>query len=129
MGLSNALSSEAGSLSCCCNPHRFLQPEVLRLYFPCWNPDLCDLSCSPVVPPGSSASKCGTTWSSLPWLPNSAPPTCLGECFFFNCLVVGLPHSLIFLAVMVTFFKLLFSFFWLCEEAKCLYLCLHLGQK
>ena len=27
------------------------------------------------------------------------------------------------------FFKLLLSFFWLCEEAQCVYLCLHLGQK
>ena len=25
-------------------------------------------------------------------------------------------------------FKLLLSFFWLCEEAQCVYLCLHLGQ-
>ena len=34
--------------------------------------------------------------SSLPWLPISAPPTGLGECFFFISLVVGLPYSLIF---------------------------------
>ena len=27
------------------------------------------------------------------------------------------------------FLKLLLSFFWLCEEAQCVYLCLHLGQK
>ena len=26
-------------------------------------------------------------------------------------------------------FKLLLSFFWLCEEAQCVYLHLHLGQK
>ena len=30
------------------------------------------------------------------WLPVSTPPTNLGECFFFNSLVVGLPHSSIF---------------------------------
>ena len=30
------------------------------------------------------------------WLPISAPPTGLSECFFFNFLVVGLPYSLIF---------------------------------
>ena len=29
------------------------------------------------------------------WLPVSAPPTSLAECFFFNFLVVGLPYSLI----------------------------------
>ena len=78
-----------------------------------WTPGLCGLSCSPVVLPGLSAGKCGTTqsaicylyWSyklppcrksSLPWLPVSAPPTGLDECFFFKSLVVGLPYSLIF---------------------------------
>ena len=34
--------------------------------------------------------------SSLPWLPPSAPPTGLDECFFFISLVVGLPYSSIF---------------------------------
>ena len=34
MGLSNKLSCEAGSFSCCHNPHRFFQSEVLRLSFP-----------------------------------------------------------------------------------------------
>ena len=33
MGPSNGLSCETGSFSPCCNDHRFLQPEVLRLYF------------------------------------------------------------------------------------------------
>ena len=34
--------------------------------------------------------------SSPPQLPISAPPAGLGECFFFNSLVVELPHSSIF---------------------------------
>ena len=34
--------------------------------------------------------------SCSPWLPISAPPTSLGECFFFNSLVVRLPYSSIF---------------------------------
>ena len=34
MDLSNKLSCEAGYFSHQCNSHRFLQPEVLRLYFP-----------------------------------------------------------------------------------------------
>ena len=34
--------------------------------------------------------------SSMPWLPISAPPTGIDECFFFNSLVVKLPYSLIF---------------------------------
>ena len=66
---------------------------------------------------------------SLPQLPISAPPTCLDECFFFISLVVGLPYSLIFCQFWLFFvFKLLLSFFWLCEEAQCVYLCPHLGQ-
>ena len=63
-------------------------------------------------------------------LPISAPPTGLGECFFFISLVVGRPYSLIFCQFGLFFvFKLLLSFFWLCEEAQCVYLRLHLGQK
>ena len=35
-----------------------------------------------------------------------------------------------FLSVLVVFvFKLLLSLFWLCEEAQCVYLRLHLGRK
>ena len=68
--------------------------------------------------------------SSPPWLLVSALPTGLGECFFFISLVVRLPYSLIFCQFWLFFvFKLLLSFFWLCEEAQCVYLCLHLGRK
>ena len=68
--------------------------------------------------------------SSPPRLPVSAPPTGLDECSFFISLIVGLPYSLIFCQFWLVFvFKLLLSFFWLCEEAQCVYLCLHLGQK
>ena len=68
--------------------------------------------------------------SSLPWLPVSAAPTGLDECFFFISLVVGLPYSSIFCQFWLFFvFNLLLSFFWLCEEAECVYLHLHLGQK
>ena len=68
--------------------------------------------------------------SSLPQLPVSAPPTGLDECFFFISLVVGLPYSLILCQFWLFFvFKLLLSFFWLCEEAQYIYLCLHLGRK
>ena len=68
--------------------------------------------------------------SSLPRLPVSAHPTGLDECFFFISLVVRLPYSLIFCQFWLFFvFKLLLSFFWLCKEAQCVYLCLHLGQK
>ena len=68
--------------------------------------------------------------SSPPQLPISAPPTCLDECFLFISLVVRLPYSSIFCQFWLFFvFKLLSSFFWLCEEAQCVYLCLHLGRK
>ena len=40
-----------------------------------------------------------------------------------------LPCSSIFCQFWLVFvFKLLLSFFWLCKEAQCVYLCLHLGQ-
>ena len=68
--------------------------------------------------------------SSLPRLPISAPPTSLDECFFCIFLVLGLSYSSIFCQSWLFFvFKLLLSFFWLCEEAQCVYLCLHLGWK
>ena len=63
-------------------------------------------------------------------LPVSTPPNGLDECFFFISLVVRLPYSSIFYQFWLFFvFKLLLSFFWLCEEAQCVYLHLHLGQK
>ena len=67
--------------------------------------------------------------SSPPRLSISAPPTSLDECFFFISLVIGLPYSLIFWQFWLFFvFKLLLSF-WLCKEAQCVYLHLHLGRK
>ena len=38
-------------------------------------------------------------------------------------------HTILFSvsSVFLFVFKLLLSFFWLCEEAQCVYLCLHLG--
>ena len=63
-------------------------------------------------------------------LPISAPPTGLDVCFFFISLVVRLPYSSIFCQFWLFFvFKLLLSFFWLCEEAQCVYLRLHLVWK
>ena len=142
MGLSNELSCEAGSFSCCLNPHRCFQLEVLRLYFPALGPWVVGMSHSPVVPPGLSARKCGTTCSARPsppanallrvlstWLPVSTSPIHLDECVFSNSLVVGLPYSSIFCQFWLFFVFKLLSFFWLCEEAQCVYLCLHLGRK
>ena len=110
----------------------------------------------PDLPPCLSMRKCGAAGSaicSLAWpapqpapslglpaatlkrvlsthLPVSTPPTGLRECFFFISVVVGLPYSSIFCHLWLFFvFKLLLSFFSLCEEAQCVYLCLHLGRK
>ena len=76
------------------------------------SPGLCGLSCSPlflpvylhanVGPPSVQfLTSPGPPAAALPQvlsaqLPISTPPTGLGECFFFNSLVVGLPYSLIF---------------------------------
>ena len=92
-------------------------------------------SCSLACPVPQSATLLGPPAADLPRvlsnrLPISAPPTGLDECFFFISLVVGLPYSLIFCQFWLFFvFKLLLSFFWLCEEAQYVYLRLHLGRK
>ena len=145
MGLSNKLSYEAGNFSCPLNLYRFFQSEVLRLYFPVlepcitwsvslpscffwficiqmWNLPVHQLPhCPPVA---------ALLWILSTWLPVSASPTVgLDECFFFNSLVVRLPYSSIFWQFWLVLFLNLLSFFWLCEEAQCIYLCFHLGQK
>ena len=149
VGLSNKLSCEAGSFSCCrLNPDGCFPSEVCGFISLSWSPGLHGVSHSPAVPPGLSSFECGTTCSTshrrldclgppattLPQvlsaqLPISTPPTSLDECFFFISLVVQLPYSLIFCQFWLLFvFKLLLSF-WLCEEAQCVYLRLHLGWK
>ena len=105
MGLSNKLSYEAGSFSHRHNPHRILQPEVLKLYFPhagilgcavCLAPQ----SFLPVYPHASVGPPYPPADTQLPI---SSPPTSLHECFFFNSLVVTLSYSFDFLAVLVIF--------------------------
>ena len=67
---------------------------------------------------------------SSPPLCSSTPPTDLHEYVFFISFVVRLPYSLIFCQFWLFFvFKLLLSFFWLCEKAQCVYLCLHFGWR
>ena len=68
--------------------------------------------------------------SFLPQLPVSPPPTGLNECFFFISFVVRLPYSSVFCKFWLFYvLKFLLSFFWLLEEAQCVYLRLHLGRK
>ena len=81
-------------------------------------------------PPPPWVCQLTSCFESPPRLPISAPPAGLDECVFFKSLVVELPYSSIFCPLWLFFvFKLVLSFFWLCEEAQCVYLCLHLGQK
>ena len=91
----------------------------------------CSLACLFHNPPPCWVCQPPPCCESCPhWLPVSAPPTGLDECFFFISLVVGLPCGLIFCQFWLAFvFKLLLSFFWLCEKAQCVYLHLHLGRK
>ena len=91
------------------------------------------LSRSPVVPPSLSACECGTTQYSRyhlavsllhPSCPSSTPSNSLDECF---SLTTWLLDTVQFSGSFGYFLFLnLFSFFWLCEEAKCIYLCFHL---
>ena len=127
-------------------PPRGFQWVVWGFIPPCLSPGLQSLFRSPFIPPGLSALKCGTAGSTSHHLLGSTshhlamsplrpashltPPTSLDECVFFNSLVVGLPYSSIFCQFwLVCVFKLLLSFFWLCEEAQYVYLHLHLGRK
>ena len=134
LGVSPAASSPTGFYS-------------LRLYFPSWNPELCSLSHSPVVPPGLSSHKCGTACSTSCCLTRSATchlavsPLCPG-CSSVPILSVWMNVSSLtpwlsdFHTVRFSvcpgcflFLNLLLSFLWLCEEAQCTYLHLHLGWK
>ena len=85
--------------------------------------------CSTICHLTGSASHCLARLLSA-WLAVSTPPTHLDECFFFISLVCWTSIQFDFLSVLGFFvFKLLLSFFWLWEEAQCVYLSLHLGQK
>ena len=100
------------------------------------------LSRSPVVPPSLSAHKCGTTRSTIRHLAGSTRlclsasplhPRCLSLPLLlvwmnFSSLTPWLLDNLIFWKFWLFFFNFLFSFFWLFEEAKYIYLHLHLGQ-
>ena len=138
MGLSNELSCEARSFSHHCNPHRFLQSEVLRLYFPALEPWVAG---SVSLPSCSSQFIRTQTWDR----PVCQPLPCR-ESLHLGCpspplIPVWMNVSSLILWLLefhtVRFsdrsgyflFLNLLSFFWLFEEAKCIYLCLHLGQR
>ena len=119
VGLPRELSCEAGSLSCCHNPHRCFQSDFGALFpsggtlgIPITQPTS---SCLPTLlhnpPPRWVRQPLPCRECSQPRLPFSSPPTSLDECFFFNSLVVGLPYSSIFCQFWLFFvFKLLSTF-------------------
>ena len=132
VGLSNVLSSEAGSFSHHCNPHRCFQSEVLRLYFLALEPWVAWSVSLPSVLPGLSTHECGTACSTSRRLTQS-PSCCLvasplhpaahlcpsyqSGCFF-NSLFVGFPYSLIFCQFWLFFVLKFVVVLWLYEEAK-----------
>ena len=136
MGLSNELSCEAGSFTHCHNPHRFFHSEVLRFYFPMLEPWVARSVLFPSFSSQFMHSKCGTT-QPLPCL-ESFPPGCPSLPLLPVCMNVSslTPWLLDFHAVQFSgnsgcflFLNLLLSFFWLCKEAQCTDLHLHLGRK
>ena len=116
-------------------PPGFYSQRFWGFIFPHWNPGLCGLSHSPVVPPGLSTWKCGTTQSASCQLahPVLQPyfaecPLCPG-CLFPPILPVLMnvssltPWLLDFHTVWFSgssyyflFWNLLLSFFWLYGE-------------
>ena len=119
-----ALFPCAGTLGCvvCLAPQLFL-PVYLHM-----NVGLLGLSAASSLGPPAAA----LTQVLSVQLPVSVPPTGLDEYFLFNSLVVRLPYHTVRFSVSpgsFLFLNLLLSFFWLCkEEARCVYLHLHLGQ-
>ena len=118
----------------------------LRLHFPTlepwvvwsvtWSTSCClagqlqlHPSCSTIRHLAGSASHC---LAGSPLLPAACLRPSYWSEWMFLLYLLGCQTSIQFdfLLVLVVFvFKLLLSFFWLCKEAQCVYLCLHLGWK
>ena len=137
MGLSNKLSCEAGSFSSHRNCHRFSQPEVLRLSLTTLEPWVAQS----VSLPSCSQFICTHTWdhqllpcrtTSLPLLSvwvNVSLSLCLLD---FHTVWFSGSSGFLFSNLLLSFFWFSFwllSSFWLCKEASCIYLHLHLSQK
>ena len=128
-------------------PHRFFQSEVLMLYFPTLDPWVVQ---SVSVPCCSSWVICTWMWDHLvrqtlpcpvcqplPWckssLPSYLPLPLLPGWMNVSFLISWLSdfHTVQFSGSSgcFLFLNLLLSFFWLCEEAQCIYIGLYLVQK
>ena len=147
MSPSNKLSCEAMSFSCCLNPHRFFQSEVLRLYFSC----SVTLGCTICLAPQCSS---WFTHTQVWYCPLHQPLLVLTQssscCLAVSPVCPSCPSLLLLLVWMnvssltpwlsdfhtvrfsvssgyFLFLNLLLSFLWLCKEAQCIYLHVHLG--
>ena len=149
MGLSSELSCEAGSFPYHHNPHRFLQSEILRLYFPTLEPWVAR---SVLLPNCSFLFNCMQMWDHLVHQPPPCPFWASSCHLAMSPLRPSFPslpllpiwmivssltpwmsdfHKVQFSGssgVFFLFLNLLLSFFWLCKEVNCIYLHLHLGQ-
>ena len=71
--------------------HGLSRSTVISPSYPHTNVGLPALPCPPPILKPLLCCECSPLW-----LPVSAPPTGLDECFFLNSLIDGLPYSLIF---------------------------------
>ena len=149
VGLSSELSCEAGSFSCCLNPHKFLSVRGFEALFPCDGTLGCVVCLAPqlflpvyshanVGPPGPPAATLFTLSSSCRLATSPLHPGCpslplLPVWMNVSSLTPWLSdfHTVQFSGSSgyFLFLNLLLSFFWLCKVAKCIYLCLHLVWK
>ena len=146
MGLSSELSCEAGSLSRCHSTLTGVFSQWFGALFP-WAGALGCMVCGQVhqlLPCWPAAALPTPLHNPLPRWVLQLPPceeSSLPDCpsppllpvwmnmSFFISMVVGLPYNSIFCQFWLVFvFELLLSF-WLCEEAQCVYLHLHLDRK
>ena len=113
-------------------PCRVLQPDVMETYLPgtgtlgsgCW----CGAGTprSQDIPPEFLSTTHGCRTSPFH---NSAPPTSLNECDFFNFVVVRLPFNPISdSSKWWLFYISVVNLMWLCKEVSHVYLCLHLDE-
>ena len=86
LGLSNKVSCEVGSFSCCLNPHRFFQLEVFRLSFLMLEPWV---AFSVLLPSYSSQFISAQMWDRLLRQPLSRPPQSSSRCFVMSPLHPG----------------------------------------
>ena len=107
------------------NPHRFFHQRFWGFISLCWNPGLCGLSCSTVVPPCLSSCKCGIPCSASCHLALHlgclSPPLLLVWMKVFS-LTPWLSdfHTVRFSGSSCYFLFINLLSFSLCEEAKCI---------